>query len=45
MKPATILSIHEAAARLGVANKTLRRWEESGTFIPLRSEGVTAVTN
>src|SRR5258708_1296457 len=35
----TILSIHEAAQVLGVADKTLRRWEESNVLIPLRSEG------
>ncbi len=35
----TILSIHEAAERLGVSDKTLRRWEESGALVPLRSEG------
>ncbi len=33
------LSIHEAAEYLGVATKTLRRWEESGVLLAQRTEG------
>lgn len=33
------LSINEAATILGVSNKTLRRWEQAGKLVPLRTQG------
>src|SRR5258708_23887711 len=35
----TLLSINEAAARLGVSAKTLRRWEAAGKLQPIRTLG------
>jgi len=35
----TLLSIRDAADRLGVSTKTLRRWEEQGQVIPQRTFG------
>lgn len=34
-----LISISEAAERLGVSPTTLRRWEESGKLIPERTQG------
>ena len=34
-----LLSINEAAARLGVSAKTLRRWEAAGKLKPIRTLG------
>src|SRR3990172_11987868 len=34
-----LLSIQEAARRLKVSTKTLRRWETRGVLIPLRTQG------
>lgn len=33
------LTIHQAAARLGVSTHTLRNWERSGTLVPIRTPG------
>ncbi len=33
------ICIHEAAQILGVANKTLRRWEDPGKLVPQTTKG------